>query len=165
VKKHIVKLTHEERAALGQVAGGKQNIAAWKVVRAKVLLQCDHGDFGPKWPDERLAAVFDLSVRCIEKWRRRAVEEGPLAVLQRKPRRTPPVPAKLDGAGEVQLANLACSAPPQGRLRWTLRLLAERLVELGVVASISRETVRQVLRKHGVDLGKPCSIRRSGFPA
>jgi transposase len=150
VKKYIVKLTEEERAELDRVASGKngrQNIAAWKVVRAKVLLKCDQGQFGPQWTDERLAAAFDLSVRCIEKWRQRAVEEGPLAILERKPRLTPPTPPKLDGEGEAQLTKLACSVPPQGRSRWTLRLLAAHLVELEVVESISHETVRQVLKK------------------
>ena len=124
-----------------------ENIAAWKVVRANVLLKCDQGPLGPRWTDERLAAAFDLSVRCLEKWRQRAVEEGPLALLERKPRRTPPTPAKLDGAGEAHLTRLACSVPPEGRSRWTLRLLAERSVELEVVASIYHETVRQVLKK------------------
>lgn len=150
VKKYTVKLTKEERDALQRVAhgkNGKQNIAAWKVVRAKVLLKCDQGEFGPKWTDERLAAAFDLSVRCLEKWRQRAAEEGPLAILERKPRLTPPVPPKLDGDGEAQLTKLACSVPPQGRSRWTLRLLAEHLVELDVVESISHETVRHALKK------------------
>jgi len=150
VKKYIVKLTEDERADLERVASGKkgkQNIAAWKVVRAKVLLKCDQGPLGPHWTDERLAAAFDVSVRCLEKWRHRAVEEGPLAVLERKPRLTPPTPPKLDGESEAQLTKLACSVPPQGRSRWTLRLLAEQLVELEVVDSICHETVRQVLKK------------------
>ena len=150
MKKYTVKLTEVEREELENVRRGKkgkQNIAAWKVVWAKVLLKCDQGKFGLKWTDERLAAAFDLSVRCIEKWRQRAVEEGPLAILERKPRLAPPVAAKLDGDGEAQLTKLACSVPPAGRSRWTLRLLAEHLVELEVVASISHETVRQVLKK------------------
>jgi Homeodomain-like domain len=150
VKKYTVKLTQEEREDLQRVAHGKkgkQPIAAWKVLRAKVLLKCDQGEFGPQWPDERLAAAFDLSVRCLEQWRQRAAEEGPLALLERKPRLTPPVLPKLDGDGEAQLTKLACSVPPRGRSRWTLRLLAEHLVELDVVESISHETVRQALKK------------------
>ena len=150
MKKYTVKLTQEEREELERVAQGKkgkQNIAAWKVVRAKVLLKCDQGEFGPKWSDERLAAAFDLSVRCIELWRKRVVEEGPLSILERKPRLTPPVSPKLDGEGEAQVTKLACSVAPQGRSRWTLRLLAEHLVELEVVPSISHETVRQILKK------------------
>lgn len=150
MKKYVVKLTEEERAELERVArgkDGKRNIAAWKVVRAQVLLKCDQGRHGPQWTDERLAAAFDLSVRCLEKWRQRAVEEGPLALLERKARLTPPTPPKLDGEGEAQLTKLACSVPPEGHSRWTLRLLAEHLVELEVVESISHETVRQVLKK------------------
>jgi hypothetical protein len=150
VKKYIVKLTEEERAELTRVAkgkNGKKNIAAWKVLRAKMLLQCDQGPGGPRWTDERLAAAFDLSLRCLEKWRQRAVLEGPLAVLERKPRLTPPTPPKLDGAGEAQLTKLACSVPPPGHSRWTLRLRAARLVELEVVESISHEAVRRVFKK------------------
>jgi len=150
VKKYIVKLTEEERVELQRVANGKkgkQNIAVWKVLRAKVLLKCDQGPLGPKWTDERLAAAFDLSVRCLEQWRHRAAEEGPLTVLERRPRLTPPTPPLLDGDGEAQLTKLACSVPPEGHSRWTLRLLAEHLVDLEVVESISHETVRQVLKK------------------
>src|SRR5262249_24035372 len=150
MKKYTVKLTQEEREELGRVAHGKkgkQNIAAWKVLRAKVLLKCDQGAGGPKWTDERLAAAFDLSVRCLERWRQRVVEEGPLALLKRKPRLTPPVAPKLDGEGEAQVTKLACSVPPRGRSRWTLRLLAEHLVELEVVPSISHESVRRALNK------------------
>jgi len=150
MKKYTVKLTQEERKELERVAQGKkgkQNIAAWKVERAKVLLKCDQGEFGPKWTDERLAAAFDLSVRCLERWRQRAVEEGPLSILERKPRLTPPVSPKLDGEGEALVTKLACSVPPKGQSRWTLRLLADQLVELEIVESISPETVRQTLKK------------------
>ena len=150
MKKYIVKLTQEERTELEGIAvgkKGKQNIAAWKVVRAKVLLKCDQSLLGAKWTDVRLAAAFDISVRCIEKWRQRAVQEGPLAILERKPRLTPPTSPKLDGEGEAQLTKLACSVPPQGRSHWTLRLLAEQLVELEIVDSICHETVRQALKK------------------
>src|SRR5438105_8724835 len=96
-KKYIVKLTEEERTELGRIAGGKkgkQNIAAWKVVRAKVLLKFDPGPFGPRWTDERLAAAFDLSVRCPANWRQRPAGEAPLAVVEPKPRRPPPPPPK-----------------------------------------------------------------------
>src|SRR5260370_30307343 len=110
VKKYIVKLTDEERVEFERVAcgkNGKQNIAAWKVVRAKVLLKCDQGPLGPKWTDERLAAAFDLSVRCLEKWRQRAVVEGPFAVLGSKPRLKPPPPPKHRRGGRTQLAKMA----------------------------------------------------------
>jgi len=149
-KKYVLKLTLEERGELERVAKGvegKRTIAAWKVQRARVLLKCDAGEGGPHWPDHRLAAAFDVTERCIQNWRKQAVLEGPLSLLERKPRQTPPTPCKLDGAGEAQLVKLACSVPPDGRSRWTLRLLSEHLVELNVVDSISHETVRTVLKK------------------
>lgn len=149
-KKYVVKLTEEEREELKRVAAGKigrRSIATWKVVRAKVLLKCDQGELGPAWTDERLAAAFDVTPRCIENWRKKAAEEGPLAVLERKQRLTPPTPPKLDGEVEAHLTKLACSVPPHGRNRWTMRLLAEQLVELEIVDSISHETVRKALKK------------------
>ena len=149
-KKYVVKLTEEERRELQRVARGtqgKRSIAAWKVQRAKAMLKRDQGKHGPGWSDERLAAALDVSTRCLENWRKQAVEQGPLSVLERKPRPRPPVPPKLDGDAEAHLTKLACSVPPEGRSRWTLRLLAAQLVELDVVDSISHETVRQVLKK------------------
>ena len=133
-----------ERIAKGRK--GRRTIAAWKVKRAQVLLKSDQGEQGPGWTDQRLAAAFDLTANSIQSWRKKAVEQGPLAALERKPRLTPPTPPKLDGDGEAQLTRLACSLPPEGRSRWTLRLLAERLVELEVVDSISHETVRRARR-------------------
>jgi transposase-like protein len=149
-KKYVVKLTDEERTELARVAGGRQGkrpIALWKVQRAKAMLKCDQAEGGSGWTDERLADALGVSTRSLENWRKQAVERGPLSLLERQPRLTPPTPPKLDGDGEAQLTKLACSAPPAGRSRWTLRLLAARLVELEVVDSISYETVRQVLKK------------------
>jgi hypothetical protein len=80
-------------------------------------------------------------------WKKKAVQEGPLAVLERKPRITPPTPPKVDGRVEAQITKLACSAPPEGRSKWTLRLLAKKVVELKIVDSLSHETVRQALKK------------------
>jgi hypothetical protein len=149
-KKFVVKLTPEERAEFQQVARGKlgkRNIAAWKILRAKVMLKCDQAVGGPAWADQRIAAAFDITTRCIELWRQKAVFKGPLLLLERKPRLRPPVSPKLDGDGEAKLTKLACSVPPASRSRWTLRLLAEQLVELEIVDSISHETVRQYLKK------------------
>ena len=148
-KRYVLKLRQEERCQLERVAKGRKGrrtIAAWKVKRAQVLLKSDQGEQGPGWTDHRLAAAFDLTANSIQSWRKKAVEQGPLAALERKPRLTPPTPPKLDGDGEAQLTRLACSLPPEGRSRWTLRLLAERLVELEVVDSISHETVRRARR-------------------
>ena len=149
-KTYVLKLTPEERSDLERVAKGttgRRSIAGWKVQRAQALLKCDQGEQGPGWTDQQVSAAFDATERCIQNWRKQAVLEGPLSLLERKPRMTPPTPPKLDGDGEAKLVQLACSAPPEGRSRWTLRLLAEQLVELDVVDSICHETVRQTLKK------------------
>lgn len=148
--KFVLKLSEEEREGLSRIAKGtrgKQAIAAWKVVRAKALLKCDEGEFGPGWTDQRIGDALDVTERSVQSWRKKAVLEGPEAVLVRQPRLKPPVPPKVDGCVEAHITKLACSAPPEGRNRWTLRLLAERVVELEIVDSLSHETVRQTLKK------------------
>jgi hypothetical protein len=145
-KKYVLKLTGEERAQLeGVVKKGKA--AAWKRRRAQALLQCDQSRRGPAWPDERIAEAYGCTTRSLESWRKQAVERGPLSLLERKVRVTPPRTPKLDGEQQARLVALACTTAPKGHARWTLNLLAGRLVELQVVDSISRETVRQALKK------------------
>ena len=100
-----------------------------------------------QWIDVRIAEAFGCTTRSLENWRKKAVEKGPLSLLKRKVRLTPPTPPKLDGEKEARLVALACSDPPEGRARWTMQLLAERLVQLEVVDSISHETVRGALKK------------------
>ena len=148
--KYVLKLSKEEREELSRIAKGvrgKRAIAAWKVVRAKTLLKCDEGEFGPAWSDQRIADALDVTERSIQSWRKKAVLEGPEAALTRKARVTPPVPPKVDGRVEAHITKLACSTPPAGRNRWTLRLLADKVVELEIVDSLSHETVRQALKK------------------
>ena len=146
VKKYVVHLTCEERETLGRVIrGGKA--ADWKVQRAQALLKCDASPHAPAWPDAKIAEAFQVTTRSLESWRKRAVEEGPLSLLERKPEDSPRVTPKIQGEQEARLAQLACSTPPEGRARWTLRLLAARLVELEIVESISYETVRRSLKK------------------
>lgn len=150
--KFVLKLSEEEREALSRIAKGirgKQAIAAWKVVRAKTLLKCDEGEFGPGWTDQRIAESLDVTARSVQSWRKKAVLEGPDAALTRKARVTPPVAPKVDGRVEAHITKLACSSPPEGRNRWTLRLLADKVVELEIVDSLSHETVRQTLKKTG----------------
>jgi hypothetical protein len=144
-KKYVLKLTAEERTELARLVR-KGNVAGWKVQRAQALLKCDQGPDGPAWTDERIAEAFGVTTRSLESWRKRAVEGGPMALLQRKPRATAAVP-KLGGENEARLTALACSQPPKGLARWSLRLLAERLVELEVVEAVSHETVRRSLKK------------------
>ena len=151
-KKYIVRLDEAERETLEQVIR-KGRAAAWKVQRAQALLKCDAGPQGPAWPDRQIAEAFGMTTRSLESWRKRAVEEGPLSLLERQPEDSPRVAPKLRGEGEARLAQLACSAPPEGRPRWTLRLLAQRLVALEVVEAISPETVRRTLKKTSLSLG------------
>lgn len=143
-KKYVLKLTAQERDELEQVTA-RGVAAVRKVQKARALLLCDQGELGPAWKDVDVAEAVGTSVRSLESWRRRACENGPLESLQprwgggRKP--------KLDGRGEARVVQLACSRSPEGRGRWSLRLLADRLVELQVVDTISHETVRQTLKK------------------
>jgi hypothetical protein len=146
VKKYVLQLTAEERSELQQLVK-KARTAAWKRQRAQALLQCDQGPDGPAWTDEQVAQAYGCTPRSLETWRKQAVEAGPLSLLERKPRTRPPVAPKLDGEQQARLTALACSQPPPGAARWTLRLLAEHLVELEVVDTISHETVRSALKK------------------
>lgn len=139
-KKYIVTLTDSERAQLRTVITSGKG-AARRLAHARVLLKADAG-----LPDQTIAEEVEVSRATVERIRKRFVEEGLEAALD--PRRPEfPRPRKLDGAVEAQLIALACSAPPPGQVRWTLRLLADKLVELEVIDAISHETVRQVLKK------------------
>jgi transposase len=144
-KRYRVTLTAEERETLGRmIARGKAD--ARKLAHARVLLHADASEGGPDWTDTRIAAAVRVSVRTIERVRQRFVAEGLEAALL--PRPSPRVYArKLDGAQEAKLVALACAEPPAGKKRWTLRLLAERMVELEIVPELSHETVRQTLKK------------------
>ena len=145
-KKYVVHLMAAERETLHAVIRERKS-AAWKVQRSHALLMCDAGPHGPAWPDAKIAEAFGCTTRSLESWRKRAVDEGPLSLLERKPENSPRVTPKLQGDQEARLTQLACSAPPPGRSRWTLKLLATRLVELEIVDRISVETVRRSLKK------------------
>ena len=142
--KHRVKLTTDERQELEQLV--RRGAAGWKLRRAQALLKCDEGEGGPGWPDAQVAEAFEVTTRSLQGWRKQAVERGPMSLLERKAQDRSWA-RKLDGAGEAALVKLACSTPPQGRSRWSLRLLADKLVELEVVDSIRHECVRQTLKK------------------
>jgi len=151
-KKYIVRLSVEERTELeAMVTKGKA--AAYRIKHANILLAADVT--GPAWPDQRIAEAFSCHQRTVENVRRRLVEEGLTAALQRKKQARPSRLPRLDGKGEARLIALACSQPPEGRDRWTLKLLAERLVALEVVDSISDQTVRRTLKK--TNCGRICS--------
>jgi len=146
MSKYKVTLTAEERQELqGLIAAGKA--AAKKLMHARILLKADAADGGPAWPDDRIAEAVDVSAATVGRVRQRFVEEGLRAALVRKKQDRPSRERKLDGAAEARLIALACSEPPDGRAAWTLQLLADKLVELRVVASVCDETVRRVLKK------------------
>jgi bacterioferritin-associated ferredoxin len=149
-KAYRIKLTAEERDTFSQVGKGKRGklkIAAWKVQRANAMLMCDEGDDGPGLTDERIAEALATTTRSLENWRKQAALQGPLSLLERKQRATPPTPRILDGEKEAQLTKIACSTPPNGRSRWTLQMLADELVALEIVDSISADTVGRVQKK------------------
>jgi Homeodomain-like domain len=143
--KYRVKLTADERAALERLVR-QGRAAGWKLWRARALLKCDEGKGGAAWPDARIAQALEVTTRSLEHWRKQAVQRGPMSLLERKPQDRSKH-RKLDGAGEARLVQLACSTPPEGRSRWSLRLLADQLVALEVVDSIGHECVRQTLQK------------------
>jgi hypothetical protein len=143
-KKYVVRLTTEERAELeAMVKKGKA--AAYRIKHANILLAANVA--GPAWPDRQIAEAFCCHPRSVENVRRRLVLDGLTAALERKKQIQPSHQRKLDGKGEARLIALACSQPPEGRDRWTLKLLANTLVELDVVDSICDQTVRRTLKK------------------
>jgi transposase len=146
MKRFKVTLTAEERQSLQDlIAAGKA--AARKLTHARILLKADAAEGGPAWPDHRIADALEVHVATVERVRQRFVEQGFDAALERKHRDKPARPIKLDGRAEARLIALACSPPPVGRAVWTMQLLADKLVELEVVGSISDETVRTTLKK------------------
>lgn len=145
-KKYRVTLIPEERRGLTALLS-KGRVDAQRRRRAQVLLKMDEGPEGSAWSDAQMREAFGVSARMLCHVRQRCVMEGLEVALHGKRNGSSGRPRKLDGASEAQLTMLCCSSPPEGRTRWTLRLLADRLVELEVVEEISYEGVRQTLKK------------------
>jgi transposase len=148
MKKYRVALTEEERKSLEQlISRGKG--AARKLLHARILLKADES---VGWSDERISEALDVSLSTIGRVRERFVEEGLEAALERKaPQRV--YRRRLDGAQEAHLVALVCSPPPEDRGRWTLQLLADKMVELDYVKHVSKETIRQTLKKMNLSPG------------
>ncbi len=144
MKKYIVELTHKERGHLENLAGNGKG-AAFRIKRANMLLKVDEGKHGAGWKDEQVAEAFDCGTATLERLRKRWVELGTDGALERETRG--PQLSKLDGDAEAVLVATACSDPPAGRAKWTVRLLADKLVELGVVDSCSHMTVQRAMKK------------------
>jgi transposase len=145
-KKYIVRLSDAERDECKQVIK-KLKGSSQKVRRAQILLKADVTD--ADWSDAKIAEAFDCSIRTVEKLRQRLVVEGFATALNGKQRATPPRLPKLDGEAEAKLIAMRLGKPPAGYGQWTLQLLADQLVSLEIVESISYETVRQTLKKTG----------------
>ena len=143
-EKYIVRLTAEEREELtALVSKGKASVA--QIRHAHILLKADAD--GPNWTDPRIADAFSIHLNTVAGIRKRWVCQGLEAALNRQPQACPSRTPKLDGAGEARLLAVSCSEPPRGQARWSLRLLADRVVELGIVEHFSHESVRRVLKK------------------
>jgi transposase len=153
MKKYKVTLAQEERQGLESIMQ-KGGHASQKVVNALILLNCDEGEFQPRrMRNEDVAAVLKISMRKIDRVKKRFVEEGLDVALGGRPSRRV-YQRKADGDFEAHLVALSCSAPPEGFARWSLRLLADRAVELNYIDRVSYETVRRVLKKTSSNLGK-----------
>jgi transposase len=140
-KRYVVNLTAVEREGLRQIVG-RERVSGRKRMRASILLKADEG-----LTDEEIADELQVGLVTVERVRKRSCERGIEAALDRKPQENPSRPRKLDGASEAQLVRLACSEPPTGRARWTLSLLADKLVELRVFDSVSTSTIQRGLKK------------------
>ena len=143
-KQYIVRLSEQERRTLREVVRKFKGSSA-KVRRAQVLLKADAD--GPNWVDQRIADAFGCRTRTIENVRQRVVTQGFEAALEKKPPETPPRARLLDGPQEAKIIAVRLGKPPKGFANWSLRLLAEQVVELGIVEAVSHETLRTTLKK------------------
>jgi len=143
-KKYIVRLTDAERKQLKDLVN-KGKTQAYRIKHANILLAVDAD--GPNWADQQTAVAYRCNQNTVRNVRQRFVEQGIEEALNLKKRQTPPRQPILDGEKEAQLIALACRKPPQGRAKWTLKLLAQELVALDIVESISDQTVRRKLKK------------------
>lgn len=146
VKLYVVRLCADERERLETLIR-KGRSASQTLTKARVLLHADVSEAGEAWSDSRIAEALRTSLSLIYRVRKQYVEEGLEAALNRKARATPPIAKIFDGVKEAKLIALACSAPPQGHARWTLRLLESKVVEFGIVEAASDSTIQRTLKK------------------
>jgi len=150
-KRYRIKLSQEERQELEALTRHNKT-GAKKFMYARTLLLCDCGEKGPSWPTARIAEALGITARTIENTKRRMVEGGLNVALERKKRETPPIKSIFDGVKEAKLIALACSSPPEGRKRWTVRLLAEHLVIQEIFENVSKSSVQNALKKTNLSL-------------
>ncbi len=145
-KKYVVELSGDEREHLKAVVS-KGKAAAKTILKARILLKADQGPLGEGWTDDRIRQALDTNESMTTRVRRQLVEEGMMAVLGRKQRTTPPIQPIFDGEAQARLIALACSEPPAGHARWSIRLLADKVVELKIVEQAHFNTVGRALKK------------------
>ena len=145
-KKYVVALSRDEREHLkALISKGKSSAKA--ILKARILLKADQGSLGASWTDDRIVEALDSNPSMVTRVRRQLVEEGLEAVLARKRRATPPITPIFDGEAQARLTALACSEPPAGHARWSIRLLADKVVELEIVERAHFNTVGRALKK------------------
>jgi tryptophan 2,3-dioxygenase len=152
-KIYRIKLSPEERAALISLTTSSKRISAKKVIKAQALLLADESEAGQANTDAQIMQATGMKPATLVRLRQRVCEVGPIEALERKPQASLSRKKIVDGEVEAQLTRIACSRAPDGRKRWTLRLLADKLVELEVVAAISHETVRSSMKKNTSNRG------------
>ena len=146
-KIYRIHLSADERDSLTVLTTSSKPISAKKVIKARALLLADESDAGPSLSDGDIIKATGMKPATLVRLRQRVCEVGPVAALDRKPQAVPSRERIVDGEVEAKLTQIACSEAPDGRNRWTLRLIADRLVELEIVGSISHETVRTAMKK------------------
>ena len=146
-KIYRIKLSAQERSELERFPNSRKKVAALKVTKARAILLADESEAGPALRDPDIMKATGIKPATLSRLRQRVCEVSPIEALERKAQARPSRKAKIDGEVEARLTTIACSQAPEGRKRWTLRLLAKRLVELELVDSISHEAVRQALKK------------------
>jgi Homeodomain-like domain len=159
VKKYVVRLSGEEREQLDALIR-KGKGPARRLLKARILVKADVSDAGAGWSDSKIMTALDTSASMVYRVRKQLVEEGFEAVLSRKPRATPAVARIFDGEKEAKLIALTCSKPPKGRARWTLRLLENKVVELGIVDRASDSTIGRTLKK---TFSSPIAVSAGSF--
>jgi transposase len=148
MKRYVVNLTEDERASLEELTR-RARVSGLKRQRALMLLKADDG-----LTDREIADELEVGLVTVERVRKRCIERGLAATLDRKPQETPSRPRKFDGTSEAKLTQIACSEPPAGQARWTLGLLADKLVELKVFESVSKSSVQRSLKKANSGRGR-----------
>ncbi len=148
MKRYVVNLTEDERASLEELTR-RARVSGLKRQRALILLKADDG-----LTDREIADELEVGLVTVERVRKRCIERGIAATLDRKPQETPSRPRKFYGASEAKLTHIACSEPPAGQARWTIGLLADKLIELKVFESVSKSSVQRSLKKANSSLGR-----------